>query len=539
MHSTNAGAAAALAVVLLAELRAQAPGHRLYDRVSTGDTYLVDTAGTIVHTWPGRDRGHGLYLDGDGSLLRTPKLPGAPAFAGGAMGGIERVAFDGTVAWRYQVASPTQWAHHDIAIMPNGNILMIAWDLMSQQEAFDAGRDPALLPFPGWRPDGVVEIRPTGPTSGDIVWEWHVMDHLIQDFDATKANFGVVADHPELLDINFPREISTNGEFNHCNAIDYDPSRNLIVVSFPYQREVYLIDHSTTTAEAAGSVGGRYGQGGDILYRWGNPQAYRAGTPEDQKLWFHHGTHFIPPGRLGAGNLLIFNNQAGVPFGMRFSSVVELDLPATLTYEPGVAWGPRRFAWEYINPTPTAFYSAGKSNAERLPNGNTLVCSSAQSWLFEVRPDGQIAWEHRVSPPATPFRTGYYERSLWTDRGTSSAARPLALQLDLLAGSPRAGDVYVMLGSASGTTPGARTFGVTLPLNPDPYLRLLYAAAATRALPTFVGTLDPRGGATATLTLPPEPALAGLTLHHAFAAVAPRTTIVSWVSNAVPLRLMP
>ena len=37
---------------------------------------------------------------------------------------------------------------------------------------------------------------------GKIVWEWHLSDHLIQDFDAKKSNYGKPGDHPELLDFN-------------------------------------------------------------------------------------------------------------------------------------------------------------------------------------------------------------------------------------------------------------------------------------------------------------------------------------------------
>ena len=52
--------------------------------------------------------------------------------------------------------------------------------------------------------------------------------------------------------------------------------------------ELWVIDHSTKTAEAAIHEGGRSGKGGDLLYRWGNPRAYRAGTVKDQKLFGQH-----------------------------------------------------------------------------------------------------------------------------------------------------------------------------------------------------------------------------------------------------------
>ena len=77
------------------------------------------------------------------------------------------------------------------------------------------------------------------------------MDHVIQDFDNAKPNFGVVADHPELLDINFPPNVTSNGDFNHSNSLSYDPIADIILLNSPFQAEFYFIDHSTTTAEAA------------------------------------------------------------------------------------------------------------------------------------------------------------------------------------------------------------------------------------------------------------------------------------------------
>ena len=37
---------------------------------------------------------------------------------------------------------------------------------------------------------------------GEIVWEWHAWDHLIQDFDSKRENYGDVTAHPERIDIN-------------------------------------------------------------------------------------------------------------------------------------------------------------------------------------------------------------------------------------------------------------------------------------------------------------------------------------------------
>src|SRR5882672_6957768 len=90
--------------------------------------------------------------------------------------------------------------------------------------------------------------------------------------------------------------------------------------------EFWIIDHGTTTAEAAGHKGGKYGKGGDLLYRWGNPQSYRAGKAENQMLFHPHNAHLIPPGLPGAGHLLVFNNAHRGQDGS-YSSVDEIVLP--------------------------------------------------------------------------------------------------------------------------------------------------------------------------------------------------------------------
>ena len=77
--------------------------------------------------------------------------------------------------------------HHDIEVMPNGNILLIAWELISAAEAFANGRDTNKLEDGKLWPCKIVEVEPIGADSGNIVWEWRAWDHLIQDFDPTKS----------------------------------------------------------------------------------------------------------------------------------------------------------------------------------------------------------------------------------------------------------------------------------------------------------------------------------------------------------------
>ena len=153
----------------------------------------------------------------------------------------------------------------------------------------------------------IIEVQPNLVTGeATVVWEWRAWDHLIQDADAAKPDFGVISEHPERIDINFLEH--TSNDWLHFNAVDYNEELDQIIISVHRFSEFWIIDHSTTTAEAAESTGGVYGKGGDLLYRWGNPLSYDQGTVDDQKLFRQHNTHWIPDPLADAGKIILFNN---------------------------------------------------------------------------------------------------------------------------------------------------------------------------------------------------------------------------------------
>jgi hypothetical protein len=217
---------------------------------------------------------------------------------------------------------------------------------------------------------------------------------MIQDADPTKENYGVVADHPELLDINYMGSAYWGPEWIHANALDYNPELDQIVFSSHYLHEFYVIDHSTTTEEAAGHSGGNSGMGGDILYRWGNPQAYDRGSSEDQYFYVLHGVNWIDEGLPGEGNILVFNNGSGRP-GPDYSSVDEIVPPVdgwVYTIDPGEAFGPETPVWSYKDPD--HFFARHLSGAFRMPNGNTLITEGTDSYVFEVTRWDTIVWDY-------------------------------------------------------------------------------------------------------------------------------------------------
>ena len=409
--------------------------------------HLVDLAGEIVHTWEtGFAPGGWAYLMDDGSLLHAARQDVEPKFRGGGIGGIiRRLAPNGDVLWRFDFADELRCQHHDLEPLPNGNLLFIAWERLSEADAIALGRRPDEVGKAGLWPDAVYEVRPTPPVGGEIVWSWHAKDHLVQDFDPARPNYGVIADHPGRIDINFdyvppaevdeealraeaerkqqmaalgygggddeddededaktkaaqgppPRDLDKSGDWMHTNAVDYDAKNDLIVLSSPELCEVFIIDHSTTTAEARGSSGGRRGRGGDLLWRWGNPASHDAGGKAEQRLFYQHDPNFLsaPNGEL---RLLVFNNGGQRHSGKDRSEVLELVLPFDsergFTTPERAPFGPATPAWRYEDAD--TFYSAFISGARRLPNGNTLICSGAPGRIFEVTAKGEIVWDY-------------------------------------------------------------------------------------------------------------------------------------------------
>ncbi len=377
-------------------------GKILYSPLYGTTTYLIDNTGTVNHTWPsGYTPGASTYWLGNGTILRTIRV--GFGYGSGEGGGVQKILWDGTIAWDFRYNTNGKIPHHDIKPLPNGNIIMITWESKTPAEAIAAGRDPNEIPGSKFMPDQIIEIKPTGPTSGEVVWEWHVWDHLIQDYDLSKENYGVVADHPELVDINFGTFFLSTTDWLHTNSIDYNPEFDQILLSVHNFDEIWVIDHSTTTEEAAGHAGGNSGHGGDILYRWGNPQAYDTGTTGDQQLFGQHDASWIKPGRPGEGNILIFNNGINRPGG-QFSSVDEITPPVDSDgqyyLEPGTPYEPTEPVWSYTANPPASFFSYFMSGAERLTNGNTLVCNGDAGKFLEITPENVVVWQYTNPYPS-------------------------------------------------------------------------------------------------------------------------------------------
>ncbi len=375
-------------------------GYTLFSPSAATTAYLIDNCGRQINSWHSNYiNGGSVYLLEDSRLLRMATITN-PFFArGGSCGRMEMFSWTDQLVWEYNYSNDTVHSHHDLEYLPNGNILVLAWESRTKAEAIALGRRVSSVDDVIW-PEHIVEIKPIGSDDAEIVWEWHLWDHLIQDFSPTKANYGVVADHPERVDINYIGSGTSEVDWIHANAINYHAGLDQIIISARNFSEIWIIDHSTTTAEAASSSGGRWGKGGDLLYRWGNPHAYQRGSNEDQKFFSQHDAHWIPDDRPDGGRIMVFNNGVNRPGGSTSSvDILEPPVDAQGNYllDTIKAFGPEEFVSSYHPAPPNSFYSLFISGAQQQANGNLLICIGIEGTFVEVDPLGQQVWKY-VSP---------------------------------------------------------------------------------------------------------------------------------------------
>ncbi|MEI7899993.1 MAG: DUF1566 domain-containing protein [bacterium] len=376
------------------------PGYTLMSPMHHTNTYLLNNEGQYVHMWTSAyEPGRSAYLMENGHMIRACMvMSGGPSTGGGEGGRIEEYDWAGNLVWAIDYYSPSYIHHHDFKVLPNGNVLLLVAEKKTYAEVVAAGfktnlLDSSILTQGYMLPDCLVEVKPTKPYGGTVVWEWHLWDHMIQDADASKNNYGIVANHPELIDVN-GTGIKIPQFWNHVNGIDYNAQFDQVMLSIRGNNELFVVDHSTTTAQATGHTGGLYNKGGDILYRWGDPQQYDRGTVANRQLYQQHHTHWIADGLPGAGNILIFNNGIGRGYSTINEIVPPVNAAGVYSNAPGAAFGPAAPTWTYTASPTTNFYSSEISGCQRQPNGNTLVCEGIKGNLFEVTSAGQTVWRY-------------------------------------------------------------------------------------------------------------------------------------------------
>jgi len=312
-------------------------GYTLFTPSRGSVAWLIDMAGRPVHCWtmPYRPGPYGVLLP-NGNLLYAGQDISGPhsTLEGGGGGGILlEVDWDGNLVWEYR--EPYQ--HHDFYRMDNGNTMVLGMIRVPDDIAAKVrGGVPGTEANGAMWADFFREITPAGETA----WEWFAYEHL----------------DPEV-DIICP--LDARDRYSRANSCFVMPNGD-VLSHFNALQTIAIIDKST----------------GDIKWRWG--------ATKEENLGHAHN-----PTLLENGNILVFDNGnhrrvTGLGFG-GYSRVLEIN-PNT-----------REIEWEYKANPPQSFYSNFVSGAQRLANGNTLICEGAHGRFFEVTPDQEVVWEF-ISP---------------------------------------------------------------------------------------------------------------------------------------------
>ncbi|WP_405401033.1 aryl-sulfate sulfotransferase [Maribacter sp. Asnod2-G09] len=389
--------------ILLNDKLLSQEGYVLVNESSEDRVYLMEKdSALIVHEWQLEfGLGNDVELLSDGRLLASLGVE-SPDFSFGGYGGIiQLINPDSSVDWEFTYANEEHIIHHDVEMLPNGNILAIVWDLRSREE-LDAigylGEEEKVYT------ETIIEIN---SATDEIVWKWESWDHIVQDTDDSKPRFGIINEHPELININYidilRETVEPDGDIMHANGFDYDEENDLIYMTINNFSEVWVIDHSTTNAQAKTNTGGSYGKGGDLVYRFGNPTAYD-NTFGERLFYNNHFPNLLENDVPGDGNILVYVNGNG---DSKQSVVYELNLPANFNLQANTS-NELDIIWSY---TREGLYAPRVSGAVRLDNGNTLI-TSGTSGFIEVTNDKEVVWEFEGS--------GFYWRSYHYDLGSSA-----------------------------------------------------------------------------------------------------------------------
>jgi outer membrane protein assembly factor BamB len=190
--------------------------------------------------------------------------------------------------------------------------------------------------LPGTEADGTIyaDYLLEVTTRGQVVWEWRSWEHL----------------DPAAFPIT-PQD--RRAEWTHGNTVA-ETAEGHLVVSFRNISTVVMIERAS----------------GKLVWTLGGPPLAQQHDPRP----------------LPNGNLLIFDNGTHRrDHPATFSRVLEID-PRTGT-----------IVWEYTDPSLFEFFSPYISGAQRLANGNTLVCEGCHGRIFEVTRAREVVWEY-VSP---------------------------------------------------------------------------------------------------------------------------------------------
>lgn len=351
------------------------------------NAYLVNHEGEKLKEWAFEERfGNDIEITPSGDLLACFKSSDPIITFGGFGGVVSLMDYTGKELWRFEVNTENEIAHHDATQLPNGNVMIMVWERITQSQLSEVGLTTGHDVFL----EKLIEVN---PSTNEVVWAWRSWDHIIQNIDDSKAAYGNLNDYPNKINLHY--NDLENGDWMHANGIHYEPSQDLIYMSVNFYSEVWVIDHSTTTAEAAGDQGGQFNRGGDLVYRFGNPTVFD--NAASRFLFKNHHPSIVPNELPGSGHFLIYNNGNDLEQSTAYELLLpELNGSSMQNYET-----PEVF-WSFTNPD---MYFDKISGLQRLPNGNTLICEGDYGY-WEVNPEGAVVWKY--DGLGKSFWRGYY-----------------------------------------------------------------------------------------------------------------------------------
>ena len=378
------------------------------------NTYVINNCGSIVNSWPfGRNNYHlhpKLLKNGNLIALFNDFIDGIT---------IKEYNWSGSLLAGVKIQDNNIIHHYEVIKLDNGNYLTAGREVLSLNEISDLGYQVGVETASGGSAnpsymDMILEVDP----QGNSVWKWNIKDHMIQERDPGLPNYGIIAEHPELLDMDGPLQ-ATDWSFTESfmiNSFDYNADLDQIAISVRKMSEIIIIDHSTTTEEAAGSTGGNSGKGGDILWRWGNPENYGQGNQNDRQLYYQHNPNWIEHGPY-TGMLTCYNNGRDRPissFDNRYSNVPIIDTKINSDGSYNMQAG--SFDYELVNnylgtEEELDFYSSYTSGAKVLPNGNihiTVGQNGQRSRMLEVTQEGDKVWDYEIEDSDYIYRSEKY-----------------------------------------------------------------------------------------------------------------------------------
>lgn len=241
--------------------------------------------------------------------------------------------------------------------------------------------------------------------NGDLVWEWRSCEHFEEmgfDEEAKNAIYRVASLDNAYDGLHNTFRSRDPFDWLHSNCVSYlGPNK-----WYDAGDERFHPDNIIWGGRHSNTIGIIDRKSGEFTWRIG-PDYTKPELQDIGQIIGQHHAHMIPQGLPGEGNILVFDNggyggygvpNPGSPTGMDnavrpYSRVLEID-PVSL--EPEWEYSSKEIGYSYHRHY--RFYSPYMSSAQRLPNGNTLICEADKGRLIEVTRDLEIVWEYVVPP---------------------------------------------------------------------------------------------------------------------------------------------